>query len=78
MWGFLLEMGNVIKHNRPIEHEIGTIVTINNKTCVVVESDDTCDGCVFDEITQCGCIGKDFACSAARRKDGKFVSYKEL
>lgn len=71
-------MGNLIKANRPIEHEIGTIVTINNKKCVVVESDETCDGCAFDgRMGNCECKGKEFVCSQALRKDGKFVIYKE-
>lgn len=79
MWGFLLKMGNIIKPNRPIEHEIGTIVIINNKECVVVESENTCDGCVFNgrERGGFGCRGRGFICNQSERKDGKFIIYKQ-
>lgn len=66
-------MGNIIKHNRPIEHEIGTIVRINNEKSVVVESDDTCDNCIL-----AFCCSDDFLCRKAERTDGKNIIYKAL
>lgn len=57
-----------------IEHPIGEIVEIQFSECKVVESDDYCDGCIFeDDLSVCVNIN----CCARHRKDGKNVIYQE-
>lgn len=57
-----------------IEHPIGEIVQIQYSECKVVESDDYCDGCIFeDDLSVCVNIN----CCARHRKDGKHVIYQE-
>ncbi len=57
-----------------IEHPIGEIVQIQYGECKVVESDDYCDGCIFeDDLSACTNI----MCCSRQRKDGKNVIYQE-
>lgn len=63
-----------MKPDVKIEHPIGEIVNIQYGECKVVESNDWCDGCIFeDDLSVCTNI----ICGSRQRKDGKNVIYQE-
>ena len=58
-----------------IEHPIGEIVKIHYSECKVVESDDYCYGCIFEDYDLSVCVN--INCCARHRKDGKNVIYQK-
>lgn len=51
--------------------KIGDIVVIDSEALLIAESDNSCDGCLFDK----GNCRFDLACTYADRKDGKNIIF---